>query len=88
MKDIDHIIKDGISIKGDPVNGYEVFTLPTQRFRVNSLADLTPERFNAAIQDLIEREKIETEILMNMDFGPIYLDFAGYIDGKYDENKG
>ena len=87
MKDINHIIKDGISIKGDPVKGYNVFTIPTQRFHVNSLDDLTPERFNDAIQDQIEREKMEMQILANLEMEPVHYDWAGYIDGKYDENK-
>jgi hypothetical protein len=43
-------IKLGISISGNPVDGYEVFTVPTQHFKVASLDDLTPERFEQETQ--------------------------------------
>jgi hypothetical protein len=38
-------IKDGISIDKRRDGGYKVFTIPTQHFDVDTLEDLTPERF-------------------------------------------
>lgn len=55
-------IKNGITIKGDPVCGYEVFTIPTQHFKIDSLHQLTPETFENAIQKQKEREELTSEI--------------------------
>jgi len=35
-------IETGITITGNPNDGYTVFTIPTQHFDINSLMDLTP----------------------------------------------
>lgn len=55
-------IKNGITIKGDPVGGYEVFTIPTQHFKIDSLHQLTPETFENAIQKQKEYEELTSEI--------------------------
>jgi len=44
-------------------NGYSVFTIPTQRFYISSLDELTPERFELAIKSLKERDDLEMELL-------------------------
>lgn len=55
-------IKNGITIKGNPLDGYEVFTIPTQHFKMDSLHQLTPETFENAIQKQKERDKLTSEI--------------------------
>ena len=47
-------IKDGITIKGNPLDGYKVFTIPTQWFNMDSLHQLTPETFEREIQKQIK----------------------------------
>jgi hypothetical protein len=47
-----------INLKG---KGYEVFTIPTQHFQINSLQELTLNRFEKAIQDLKAREEFESK---------------------------
>ncbi len=54
-------IEDGINIRKTN-EGYEVFTIKTQHFKISSLNDLTEERFNKAIKDLEERNDLEREI--------------------------
>lgn len=55
-------IKNGITIKGNPLDGYEVFTIPTQHFKMDSLHQLTPETFENAIQKQKERDELTSEI--------------------------
>jgi len=61
-KEIYEYIKNGITIKGDPVCGYEVFTIPTQHFHIDSLHQLTPETFENAIQKQKEHDELTSEI--------------------------
>jgi len=56
-------IKNGITIKGNPLDGYEVFTIPTQHFKMDSLHQLTPETFENAIQKQKERDELTSEML-------------------------
>jgi hypothetical protein len=56
-------IKNGITIKGNPLDGYEVFTIPTQQFKMDSLHQLTPETFENAIQKQKERDELTSEML-------------------------
>ena len=56
-------IKNGITIKGNPLDGYEVFTIPTQHFKMDSLHQLTPETFEKAIQKQKERDELTSEML-------------------------
>jgi hypothetical protein len=51
-------IKDGITIKGNPIDGYEVFTIPTQHFKMDSLHQLTPETFEREIQKQKEHNEL------------------------------
>lgn len=56
MKDILQYIEGGIMINKNSDNTYQVFTFPTQFFTINSLLELTPERFEMEIE---KQEKIE-----------------------------
>lgn len=47
-KELLEYIKHGIHINGNPVDGYEVNTIPTGKFKINSLDDLTVENFELA----------------------------------------
>ena len=55
-------IKNGITIDGNPIDGYKVFTIPTQWFNMDSLHQLTPETFENAIQKQKERDEFTSEI--------------------------
>jgi hypothetical protein len=92
-------IKNGITIKGNPLDGYEVFTIPTQHFKMDSLHQLTPETFENAIQKQKEHDELTSEIfkevqkeidqeILNQLRGgepnPDIIPWRDYIDGKYD----
>jgi len=55
-------IKHGITINGNPIDGYTVFTIPTQHFKIDSLHQLTPETFENAIQKQKERDELTSEM--------------------------
>jgi hypothetical protein len=55
-------IKNGITINGNPIDGYEVFTIPTQHFHIDSLHQLTPEVFEEAIKRQKEWDEITSEM--------------------------
>jgi hypothetical protein len=55
-------IKNGITINGNPIDGYRVFTIPTQHFRIDSLDELTPETFENAIQKQKDHDELTSEI--------------------------
>lgn len=55
-------IKHGITINGNPIEGYEVFTIPTQHFKIDSLHQLTPETFENAIQKQKELDELTSEM--------------------------
>jgi hypothetical protein len=92
-------IKNGITIKGNPLDGYEVFTIPTQHFKMDSLHQLTPETFENAIQKQKEHDELTSEIfkevqkeidqeilnqLRGSEPNPDIIPWRDYIDGKYD----
>jgi len=92
-------IKNGITINGNPIDGYEVFTIPTQHFKMDSLHQLTPETFEREIQKQKEhnelafeifkevQKEIDQEILNQLRGGepnPDIIPWRDYIDGKYD----
>lgn len=60
-QDIFPYIIDGISID-KTAEGYNVFTIPTQHFKISSLEELTVECFELAIEDLKKRDEIQNEI--------------------------
>ena len=55
-------IKNGITIDGNPIDGYTVFTIPTQHFKMDSLHQLTPETFENEIQKQKERDELTSEM--------------------------
>ncbi len=58
-------IKDRIKIDGLSEGGYEVFTVPTQHFHVNSLDEITPERFEFEVEKRAKCEEMIREYLKN-----------------------
>ena len=55
-------IKNGITIDGNPIDGYQVFTIPTQHFKIDSLHQLTPETFEREIQKQKDHDELTSEI--------------------------
>lgn len=49
MKELIEYVKDGITIIKNNDGTYRIFTIPTQHFSVDSLEELTPERFEGEI---------------------------------------
>lgn len=62
LNSIEKYIIDGITIDGNPKKGYTVFTIPTQHFRISSLSELTPERFERAQKEWRELEELQDQI--------------------------
>jgi hypothetical protein len=63
MNNIDNkYIIDGITIDKTKY-GYTVFTIPTQRFNITNLDELTNERFEEAIKFTNEREDLQNKIM-------------------------
>jgi hypothetical protein len=61
-REIYEYIKNGITIDGNPTEGYTVFTIPTQHFKMDSLHQLTPETFEREIQKQKEHNELAFEI--------------------------
>ncbi len=61
-KEIYEYIKNGITIDGNTIEGYRVFTITTQHFHIDSLHQLTPETFENAIQKQKEHDELTSEI--------------------------
>lgn len=55
-------IKNGITINGNPIDGYEVFTIPTQWFHIDSLHQLTPQVFEEMIEEQKQRDELTSEM--------------------------
>jgi hypothetical protein len=62
-REIYEYIKNGITINGNPTEGYTVFTIPTQHFKIDSLHQLTPETFEKEIQKQKEYERMSSELM-------------------------
>lgn len=62
MINLQKYIKEGITIEGNPKEGYEIFTIPTQHFRVKLLEELTPERFELEIKNHNKSQDLLSEI--------------------------
>jgi len=56
-------IKNGITINGNPIDGYEVFTIPTQHVKIDSLHQLTPQVFEEMIEEQKEKEWFHSRLL-------------------------
>lgn len=67
MKEILKYIETGISINGNPKDGYTVFTIPTQHFEISSLEDLTPSKFEEMIKRQKKYEKLVDELWRLLD---------------------
>lgn len=70
MEDFSKYIKDGITITGNPEEGYKVFTISTQHFKVSKLSELTEDRFERAAfeQKLLEDSQSEIFKQVNAEF--------------------
>ena len=55
-------IKNGITITGNPDDGYTVFTIPTQHFKIDSLHQLTKWTFENEIRKQKEHDELTSEI--------------------------
>ena len=55
-------IKNGITIEGNPIDGYKVFTIPTQWFHIDSLHQLTPQVFEEMIEEQKQRDELTSEM--------------------------
>lgn len=77
-------IQNGISITGNPNVGYVVFTELTQHFKITSLDELTSDRFEIETKKQINFEKTQDELLKTHIPIHQWVDFQGYINGKYD----
>jgi hypothetical protein len=56
-------IKNGITINGNPIDGYKVFTIPTQWFHIDSLHQLTPQVFEEMIEKQKDYERMSSELM-------------------------
>jgi|694.fasta_scaffold58976_10 hypothetical protein len=55
-------IKNGITINGNPIDGYTVFTIPTQHFKIDNLDELTKWTFENEIRKQKEHDELTSEI--------------------------
>jgi hypothetical protein len=55
-------IKNGITITGNPDDGYTVFTIPTQHFKIDNLDELTKWTFENEIRKQKQRDELTSEI--------------------------
>jgi hypothetical protein len=62
-------IKNGITITGNPIDGYRVFTIPTQHFHIDSLHQLTPQVFEEMIEEQKEKEWFHSRLLETLELG-------------------
>ena len=62
ISEIYKYLSDGITIDGNPIDGYKVFTIPTQWFHIDYLHQLTPETFEREIQKQKEHDELTSEI--------------------------
>ncbi|NBU82775.1 MAG: hypothetical protein EBS55_14125 [Flavobacteriaceae bacterium] len=77
-------IKHGITIEGNPIDGYKVFTIPTQWFHIDSLHQLTPQVFEEMIEEQKEKEELVIKMFNEVsDETGIEIDWRGYLEGKH-----
>ena len=55
-------IKNGITIDGNPIDGYTVFTIPTQHFKIDNLDELTKWTFENEIRKQKVHDELTSEI--------------------------
>jgi hypothetical protein len=61
-RDIYEYIKNGITIEGNPTEGYTVFTIPTQHFKIDNLDELTAWAFENEIRKQKQHDELTSEI--------------------------
>jgi|TARA_R110000787_G_scaffold279448_2_gene389586 hypothetical protein len=76
MKDIIKYIEYGVTIKKTNI-GYRVFTIPTQHFNIDSLEELTPDKFEEEIENQKESERLQNAL--------IEIDWNEYLNQNKDE---
>ena len=76
MKDIIKYIEYGVTIKKTNF-GYRVFTIPTQHFNIDSLEELTPDKFEEEIENQKESERLQNAL--------IEIDWNEYLNQNKDE---
>jgi hypothetical protein len=59
-------IKNGITITGNPDDGYTVFTIPTQHFKIDNLDELTKWTFENEIRKQKEHDELTSEIFKDV----------------------
>jgi len=65
MEDIIKYIEYGVTIKKANI-GYRVFTIPTQHFNIDSLEELTPDKFEEEIENQKESDRLQNELIRAM----------------------
>lgn len=65
MIELKEWIKDGITIEKKD-DGYSVFTIPTQHFKVKDLTELTPERFAQEVERRQEYYRLQDELFKDL----------------------
>jgi len=55
-------IKNGITIDGNPIDGYTVFTIPTQHFKIDNLDELTAWTFENEIRKQKDHDELTSVI--------------------------
>ena len=63
ISEIYKYLSNGITIDGNPTDGYEVFTIPTQWFHIDYLHQLTPQVFEEMIEEQKEKEWFHSRLL-------------------------
>ena len=76
MEDIIKYIEYGVTIKKANI-GYRVFTIPTQHFNIDSLEELTPDKFEEEIENQKESERLQNAL--------IEIDWNEYLNQNKDE---
>jgi hypothetical protein len=61
-REIYEYIKNGITITGNPDDGYTIFTIPTQHFKIDNLDELTAWTFENEIRKQKEHDELTSEI--------------------------
>ena len=92
MKELEKYVGDSFHINYEHnQNRFCIFTVPTQHFYVESLSELTPERFDLEIEKEKENQERTTKLMrMTYEFTKIKdvdktINFQEYLDQNEDE---
>jgi hypothetical protein len=80
-------IKNGITIDGNPIDGYKVFTIPTQHFHIDSLHQLTPQVFEEMIEEQKQRDELTSEMFKEIQKEFDQLDTTDRLFNKFMETS-